>query len=1147
MYIGSSKNFGHLEVFDPQLVRLGSLAERYFAEDAATSIMKLRQFGEFLAQLTAAKLGIYSPDNTQVALLKRLQQEGALNKQVSDFFHYLRMRGNDASHANRGSAQEALTALKVSHQLGIWFHKTFLPGSGFVPSEFVSPELHLDEANMLRQQLEELRQANTLNQMQVQQTKAEVDAHQNALRLAEEKANQWAEEKAQLEQLAQEAEQAKQAVFAELKSIQAHSEAEATSQKSAAIELAYNTGSLLTLDEAATRALIDQQLRDRGWEVDTQSLRYSHGTRPSKGKNIAIAEWPTVSGPADYALFIGMQCIAMVEAKKENKNVSSVIGQAERYSRGILRYDPEAFGGLWPDGLSATLSTDCKKGPFRVPFVFSSNGRAYLKQLDIESGIWFRDVRKPTNHRRALIDWYTPQGLSELLEMDVEKAQDDLKLQPFDFGFTLRPYQKKAIEAVEAALQTQTRNMLVAMATGTGKTKLAIAMLYRLLSAKRFKRVCFVVDRRSLGIQAAGEFKTTKVVSVRTFADTFGIKELGDVVPDAETKVHICTIQGLVARVLGSTEPENVPPIDQYDLIVVDECHRGYTEDRELSEAELHFRSEADYISKYSRVLDHFDAVKIGLTATPAAHTLGIFGQPIYTYSYREAVVDGYLIDHEPPIRIETALSQAGIVFQQGEELPLFNSKTGTVDIATAPDDLHFDVEEFNSKVITAPFNRAVAEALADYIDPADPGKTLIFAVNRGHADIVVTELKAVFKERFGEIEDAAIQRVTGDTDRVQEVILQFRNDTMPKIAVTVDLLTTGIDVPCITNLVFVRRVNSRILYEQMLGRATRKCDEINKETFRIFDAVDLYRTLEPVTAMKPVVTNPTISLTELFEDLQKEAAAEHRQMIIDQIVVKLRRRLKKLSDQALEAYEAEIGETPAQTLERLCDHSPHLVKDWAKDRPSIGPILDWNPEPGHGSFLAISNHADSVVSITRGYGRLEDGQERQKPEDFLDAFTSFVRNNTNEIAALKVVTQRPRELTRAELKSLKMELDRMGFSETNLRKAWQDAKNQDIAASIIGFVRQAALGDPLIPYEDRVKLAMDRILQRRTWTEIQRKWLKRIGEQFIKEIVVDRDALNSDQFKADTGGFANLNKRFDGQLEAILGDINEEIWSAAL
>jgi type I restriction enzyme R subunit len=1142
--MSNSQNFSHLNVFDAQLVRLGSLAERYFSDDPVTTLIKLRQFGELLAQMLAAKLGLYEVGITQAELLKKFKQEGILNKQLADAFHFLRLKGNIATHEHQGNHQEALSALKIAHQLGIWFQRSFGADKAFSTGVFAPPQNPDTLSTELQKELEALRQALKENLTEKDRIEAEATEREQELLTAQQKAEKEAEEKVFWEQTAQEAEQAKQAIEAELKALQRQAESIPTAQVVQAIQLAQSLGNQFTLDEAATRALIDQQLRDKGWEAESKTLRYSEGTRPSKGRNIAIAEWPTASGPADYALFVGLQCVGLAEAKKHNKNVSSVIDQAERYSRGFsVNASIELEGAPWPDGQADILSPDCKKGAFQVPFVFSTNGRPYLKQLEEESGIWFRDVRKPFNHRRALMDWYTPQGLTELLEMDIEKAQAELKAQTFDFGFVLRHYQKKAIQSVEAGLEDQRRQMLIAMATGTGKTKLAIAMLYRLLSAKRFRRVCFVVDRSALGNQTAGEFKTTKVVSVRTFADIFGIKELRDVIPDPETKVHICTIQGLVKRVLYATEPSEVPPIDQYDLIVVDECHRGYTLDRELSDAELEFRSEADYVSKYRRVLEHFDAVKIGLTATPALHTVDIFGQPIYTYSYREAVVDGFLIDHEPPIRIETALSQAGIEFKQGEDLPIFDTGTGMVDLTIAPDDLHFDVEEFNRKVITKPFNRAVAEALADYIDPADLGKTLIFAVNKGHADILVSQIKAVFKERFGEVEDAAIRRITGDTDKVQDVILQFRNDPLPKIAVTVDLLTTGVDVPSITNLVFVRRVNSRILYEQMLGRATRQCPDIEKETFRIFDAVDLYKTLEPVTAMKPVVTNPSISLSQLFEELQKEAAAEHRQVIIDQIVVKLRRRLKKLSQQAAETYEAEIGETPQQTLERLRNQSPNVLADWAKNKPSIGPILDWNPEGKQGSYLPISHHDDSVLTVSRGYGRLEDGEERKRPEDFLDSFTSYIRNNMNEIAALKVVTQRPRDLTRAELKSLKLELDRMGFSETYLRRAWQDARNQDIAASIIGFVRQAALGDALIDYDIRVRNALTRILQRQSWTENQRKWLKRIGDQFIKEVVVDREALNSGQFKVDTGGFVNLNKQFNGQLEALLGDINEEIW----
>ncbi|ECI7685762.1 type I restriction-modification system endonuclease, partial [Salmonella enterica subsp. enterica] len=165
-----------------------------------------------------------------------------------------------------------------------------------------------------------------------------------------------------------------------------------------------------------------------------------------------------------------------------------------------------------------------------------------------------------------------------------------------------------------------------------------------------------------------------------------------------------------------------------------------------------------------------------------------------------------------------------------------------------------------------------------------------------------------------------------------------------------------------------------------------------------------------------------------------------------------------------------------------------------------------------------------------------------QKPEDFLDSFSAFVRDNVNTIAALKLVVQRPRDLTRADLKELRLALDRKGYSEANLRRAWADAKNVEIAASVIGFVRQAAIGDPLVPYEDRVRVAMRSIMASRPWTEPQKRWLKRIGEQIEKEVVVDRDAIDKEPFIAD-GGFTRLNKVFGGELETILAEINEEMW----
>ena len=412
--------------------------------------------------------------------------------------------------------------------------------------------------------------------------------------------------------------------------------------------------------------------------------------------------------------------------------------------------------------------------------------------------------------------------------------------------------------------------------------------------------------------------------------------------------------------------------------------------DRELSDTELSFRSQDDYISKYRRVLEYFDAVKIGLTATPALHTVQIFGNPIFTYSYREAVIDGYLIDHEPPVRIETALAQAGIAWKAGEDIEILDTRTGQIDLTQTPDDLKFDVEDFNRKVVTVPFNRVVAEELAHHIDPSLPGKTLVFAVSDAHADIVVEELKRAFETQYGAIEDGAVRKITGSVDKVGALIRSFRNDAMPKIAVTVDLLTTGIDVPSITNLVFLRRVNSRILYEQMLGRATRQCPEIGKETFRIFDAVDLYPHLQNLTEMKPVVVDPSIPLEQLFDELAKAAVDEQRQTILDQIVVKLRRRLKPPR-----GTKRDIVTKPSRVRRRKQPSNgsmraaPADAADWVKSKPSgFAKILDWDPEGEGGGYMPIAHHPDQVINVTRGYGTAD------KPEDFLDGFTDYVRNN---------------------------------------------------------------------------------------------------------------------------------------------------------
>ena len=1111
-------NFDFLDRSDRELANLGRLAESYFQDDPSTTLIKLRQFCERLTRRHAALVGVALQDeDTQSDLLRRLRYERAAPERVLDVLHHIRKLGNTAVHEGKGDHPEALACLKMSVQLGVWHIRAISTSErSFSPGPFIPPQAPANPNADLLQELERLRVER--NDALTAAQKAEEQRQQAILiaESAEARHLRELEERKTWEALAQSADR-------QLQEFITQAQHQAPSLKVSFAMAANDAAGVIDLDEQATRSLVDQQLRDRGWESNSVEMRFGKGVRPAKGRSMAIAEWPTKSGPADYALFLGETCVGLVEAKRYRKNVSAAIDQAERYSTGLD----------WP------ANAETWNSAYSVPFVFATNGRPYLKQVETESGIWFRDVRLATNLRRALMGWFRPEELVSMLEVEKEKAQAALQSRTFDFGFQLRPYQKAAIQAVEKTLSTEKREMLVAMATGTGKTKLAIAMLYRLLATKRFRRICFVVDRSALGSQSSDEFMSTAIEGPKTFGQLFGIMGLEDITPDPETRVHICTIQGLVKRVLYNSDPADVPPIGQYDLMVIDECHRGYLLDREMSDAELSFRGQDDYISKYRRVLEHFDAVKIGLTATPALHTAQIFGDPVYTYTYREAVVDGWLIDHEPPIRFQTALSRAGITFEAGEDVEVIDTKTGEVQNAITPDELNFQVEGFNRKVITQPFNQVVAEELAKHIDPGLEGKTLVFAVTDAHADIVVNELKKAFAAHYGSIEDSAIRKITGSVDKVGTLIRSFRNDAFPQIAVTVDLLTTGIDVPKITNLVFIRRVNSRILYEQMLGRATRRCDEIGKEVFRIFDAVDLYASLQDLTQMKPVASNPKLTFEQLFDELATVQEEDQRVLVRDQALAKLHRKLRKLPSKVAQAIEELTGETVEQLRDRLKQSSPGEAAAHAKKFAGLGKILDWNPDGSGPIMIPISHHPDSMHAVTTGYG------EYEKPEDFLDTFTSFVKNNQNRIAALSVVVQRPRDLTRAELRSLRLELDKMGFSETSLRRAWNDASNEDIAASIIGFVRQAALGDALIPFETRVQHATKAILAKGKWTDPQKTWLRRIAEQITREIVVDRESIDQGAFAAK-GGFNRLNQVFNGQLETILHDFNDELWKVS-
>jgi len=375
-------------------------------------------------------------------------------------------------------------------------------------------------------------------------------------------------------------------------------------------------------------------------------------------------------------------------------------------------------------------------------------------------------------------------------------------------------------------------------------------------------------------------------------------------------------------------------------------------------------------------------------------------------------------------------------------------------------------------------------------------------------------------------VDDDAVMKITGAADKPLELIRRYRNERMPNIVNTVDLLTTGVDLPKIANLVFLRRVRSRILFEQMLGRATRLCPEIGKERFRIFDAVDLYSSIADVTDMKPVVVNPKVT----FEQLVTELVETNDEQVLEELVAKLQRKKRHLTDE----FETAAGMPVAELIDQLKTGTTEQAAEWFVDHNEVAALLDRKTKGPR--RVIISDHEDEVVDVAHGYGAAG------RPEDYIEGFRRFIEENMNKLPALMVVTQRPRELSRQQLKELKLALDREGYSETKLRTAWRDAKNEEIAASIIGFIRQMALGTPLMSYEERVDQAVKQIQKSHSFTAPQRKWLERIASQLKKETIVDKPALDRGSFRAH-GGFARLNKVFDGKLEQLLGEIHEALW----
>lgn len=849
----------------------------------------------------------------------------------------------------------------------------------------------------------------------------------------------------------------------------------------------------------------------------------------------AVEEFPTENGPADYAFFVKGKLLGILEAKKVAVNPQNVLEQAKRYSSGCKNTI-----GVW--------------NSFKVPFLYSSNGIQ----------IWFADVREDDYYSRELLNFHTPDAMEEMFNRNIPESKRWFNENPNEIE-RLRPYQKDAISAVENGLIENKRKMMLAMATGTGKTFTTVCMIYRLIKSGYAKRILFLVDRRALAAQASQAFSAFitpsgnkfnqeyEVFSQRFKKEDFEEGEKFDIgvmpneylaAPNAgHTFVYVATIQRMAINLFGregsfgqdASEPDIddeadkiTIPIHAFDIIIADECHRGYT---------------SKDTNIWRSVLNYFDAIKVGLTATPASHTVAYFGNPIYRYTVEQAVLDGFLVDYQA-IKIKSDVRINGIFLKEGEKVGLKNPETGKELIDALEDEREFNSQDVERKITSPDSNRKILEEIRKYAleHESKTGrfpKTLIFAVNdiphTSHSDQLVN----LAREVFGRGDDF-VQKITGSpsVDRPLEKIRRFRNRPLPSIVVTVDMLSTGVDIPALEYIVFLRPVKSRILWTQMLGRGTRKCTDINKEYFTIFDCFDgtLIEYFKDSTDFFVEVeeTGETVTIEQIIENIWNNIERDYN---AKRLVKRLRRVAETMSAKAREDFSAYI---PNGDITKFADNLREALKkqfngtmDILRNKDFQKLLIDY--DRAKAPFYVAYGNVDSVVSDYV----FKYNESNLKPADYLVAFSKFVHENKSKIDALSILFSSPRKWNTQALKEIRKILKKNSFDEEQVRKAHELSGHKSMA-DIISMLKNADNEtNPLLTAEERVNRAIESLTKGHTFTSEQLQWLVYIREHLVINLAIEKDNFDLVPVLERHGGLTKARKIFGAELDSIIEEIN--------
>ena len=906
--------------------------------------------------------------------------------------------------------------------------------------------------------------------------------------------------------------------------------------------------------EQKSREAIDRRLEQSGWIIQDMAR-----LNLTAGLGVAVREFPTSTGPVDYALFVDGVPVGVVEAKKDGagENLLVVEYQSSRYARSKLKFH----------------------GDYRIRFAYEAIGKV----------THFTDYNDVNYRTRRVFSFHQPQELQRLLKQP-DTVRNRMKQFP-DFDPTgFRKCQEIAIGKLERSFALNRPRALVQMATGAGKTFTAITTVYRLLKYTGVNRVLFLVDTKGLGEQAEREFLAYRPNGEnRSFSELYGVRRLKSSFIPADAQVCISTIQRMYSILRGeeldeSTELESlggsasdrqIPrevvynakyPPEFFDIIIIDECHRSI-------------------YNVWKQVLEYFDAFQIGLTATPDKRTLGYFDQNIVSeYSREQAIIDGVNVG-EDVFLIETEVSKkGGTILKQMVEYR--NRMSREKRWAQLDEDVDYRPSQLDRDIVNPSQIRTVIRAFQDALfTQLFPGrtnvpKTLIFAKTDSHAEDIVR----IVREEFG-MGNEFCQKITYAADDPETILSDFRNQYNPRIAVTVDMIATGTDVKPIECLLFMRDVRSRNYFEQMKGRGTRTLnkDDLqkvtpdatqNKDHFVIVDAVGVTKSKKSET--RTLERKPSVSMKQLMMDVALGARDEDTLTSLANRIIRLG---SKLSQSERKAFVEKVGVSPGEVAERLLNAFDEEVltararEQFSCDTPTPEQLAQVKKEAAEEAVKPFHNPdvREFIENVRRSHEQIIDEvnidevtfagfdhTQEAHADMVIASFRAFIEEHRDEIIGMQLVYQqayRDRPMVLSKLRELYEKLKARGVNGERLWDCYAIRRPEEAKprsgkfhlGDLISMIRfEMGQNKKLIPFAQTVDANYKAWIFRRNagavhFTDEQTEWLRLIKDHIAVSLSIEPDDLELDPFDRK-GGLGRFYEVFGDEYEAILMEMNIEL-----